>query len=447
MPAGRQHVIRTAEMHIEVEDVEKALARARTVAVDAGGHVADESTERHARGDGRGGISSRVTLRVPQRAYDAVMKELSGAGKLLSRTAGAKDVTDQVVDVESRIATQRASVERVRKLMDEATQLSDVVTLEGELSRRQAELESLLARQAALKDSTSLATITLELSERGAARHEDGDDKPGFLDALRGGWGALVASAAWVLIVLAALAPWLAVAAVAYALWRLLVRPWRARRRDADVRAAVPSGASGLPVHPAPAGAARTPAAAQGPHGPQAQHVPATDRQTQAAPTPQSPQTPHASQPSPPRRPPAPRRSRSRPRPPTPRGPRKPRRPRTPGSRVPPAAPRAPRNPTRTAADAAESRGGPAALGRRGETTAEPVGATPRRATRQPTGPARRRGRGSPGGTTGAYRWPPPRRRVPAWVMQQQEDGRADGGWWSWGATRRACRPRRRPGG
>ncbi|OII60558.1 hypothetical protein BJP40_09840 [Streptomyces sp. CC53] len=299
VPAGRQHVIRTAEMHIEVEDVEKALARARTVAVDAGGHVADESTERHARGDGRGGISSRVTLRVPQRAYDAAMKELSGAGKLLSRTAGAKDVTDQVVDVESRIATQRASVERVRKLMDEATQLSDVVTLEGELSRRQAELESLLARQAALKDSTSLATITLELSERGAARHEDGDDKPGFLDALRGGWGALVASAAWVLIVLAALAPWLAVAAVAYALWRLLVRPWRARRRDADVRAAVPSGASGLPVHPAPAGAAADPRPAQGPHGPQAQHVPATDRQTQAVPTPQSSQTPHASQPSP----------------------------------------------------------------------------------------------------------------------------------------------------
>ncbi len=81
--------------------------------------------------------------------------------------------------MESRIATQRASVERVRKLMEEARQLSDVVTLEGELSRRQAELESLLARQAALKDSTSLATITLELSEKGAPRHADEDGKPG----------------------------------------------------------------------------------------------------------------------------------------------------------------------------------------------------------------------------------------------------------------------------
>ncbi|RST19959.1 DUF4349 domain-containing protein, partial [Streptomyces sp. WAC04770] len=37
---------------------------------------------------------------------------------------------------------------RVRELMDKAEKLSDVVTLEGELSSRQADLESLLAQQA-----------------------------------------------------------------------------------------------------------------------------------------------------------------------------------------------------------------------------------------------------------------------------------------------------------
>ncbi len=67
--------------------------------------------------------------------------------------------------MESRIKSQRASVARVRELMDRADKLSDVVTLEGELSGRQAELEALLARQASLKDRTSLATITLSLSE------------------------------------------------------------------------------------------------------------------------------------------------------------------------------------------------------------------------------------------------------------------------------------------
>ena len=60
----------------------------------------------------------------------------------LDRTAKAEDVTDQVVDVDSRIKSQRASVARVRELMDRATKLSDVVELEGELSNREADLEA-----------------------------------------------------------------------------------------------------------------------------------------------------------------------------------------------------------------------------------------------------------------------------------------------------------------
>ena len=70
--------------------------------------------------------------------------------------------------------------------MDQATKLSDVVTLEGELSSRQADLESLLAQQASLKDRTTLATITLDAlgaAEKPEAAEKE-DDGPGFLDAL-----------------------------------------------------------------------------------------------------------------------------------------------------------------------------------------------------------------------------------------------------------------------
>ncbi|MER7110768.1 DUF4349 domain-containing protein [Streptomyces sp. NPDC000229] len=227
-PDQQQHVIRTAELSVEVGNAAQALTKARTVADAAGGHVANEATERvdddH--------VTSRIVLRVPQSAYDATLKELAGAGKLLSRKAEAKDVTDQVVDVESRIATQRASVARVRELMDEATKLSDVVALEGQLSSRQADLESLLAQRAALKDRTTLATITLHLSEPEKPAEARDDDGPGFADALSGGWNALVTTAKWAGIVLLAVAPWAAVFLVAYAGWRWLLRTRSAKRGD-----------------------------------------------------------------------------------------------------------------------------------------------------------------------------------------------------------------------
>ncbi|MEU8624788.1 DUF4349 domain-containing protein [Streptomyces sp. NPDC048669] len=222
-PSAAAHVIRTASLSVEVKSAPEAAAAARVTAEAAGGLIADEKTEQvdAAR------ASSHVVLRVPQGEYDNVLRELSGTGKLLSRTSTAKDVTDQVVDVESRIASQRTSVARVRKLMDRADELSDVVALEGELSSRQAALESMLAEQASLKDRTALATITLNLSEpkaHGKADAADDKDGPGFLDALSGGWHVFVTVVKWLAMALGAAAPFLAVAAVALVLWRLLRR-------------------------------------------------------------------------------------------------------------------------------------------------------------------------------------------------------------------------------
>ncbi|MEV0117554.1 DUF4349 domain-containing protein [Streptomyces sp. NPDC050844] len=220
------HIIRTATLTVRVKDVPKALDEARAVATDAGGVVGDETTDR----DGRGHERSRIVLRVPQDQYEEVLKSLEGTGKLIERKAKAQDVTDQVVDVESRIKSQRASVARVRELMDKATKLSDVVTLEGELSSRQSELEALLAQQSSLKDRTSMSTITLSLSERAVQKADADDDDPTFVDALSGGWNAFVTMLRWLAVALGAILPFAAVAALLVLLWQRLVRRLLSRR-------------------------------------------------------------------------------------------------------------------------------------------------------------------------------------------------------------------------
>lgn len=222
-------IIRTATLTVRVKDVPQALDEARTTAENAGGYVGDETTDR----DGEGHERTRVVLRVPAAQYEDVLGTLQGAGKLLHRTSKAQDVTDQVVDVRSRIASQRASVARVRELMDKAVKLSDVVELEGELSTRQADLESLLARQASLKDRTSLATITLSLTETQTAAAAK-DDDPGFVDALAGGWHVFVTLLRWLLLALGAVLPFVALGAIVVAAWIAVARA-RANARPAGV--------------------------------------------------------------------------------------------------------------------------------------------------------------------------------------------------------------------
>ncbi|WP_328344662.1 DUF4349 domain-containing protein [Streptomyces violaceus] len=250
------HIIRTASLTVRVKDVPKALAEARAGTENAGGYIGNETTTRDEEGHER----TRVVLRVPVERYDEVLAELEGAGKLLDRSAKAEDVTDQVVDVESRIKSQRASVARIRELMDQATKLSDVVTLEGELSTRQADLEALLARQKSLKDRTSLATITLSLSETPAKKKEAKDDDPGFVDALAGGWNAFVTMLRWLAVALGAVLPFAAVAALIALVWLRVVRP-RLPRRPRPEPAPVASALGPLPTaRPAPESAQpRTP--------------------------------------------------------------------------------------------------------------------------------------------------------------------------------------------
>ncbi|NGO15264.1 DUF4349 domain-containing protein [Streptomyces sp. HC44] len=241
------HIIRTASLTVQVKDVPKALAEARTAVENAGGIVGNETTDRGSKGHER----SRVVLRVPTDRYEEVLADLEGSGKLIDRTAKAEDVTDQVVDVESRITSQRASVARIRELMDQATKLSDVVTLEGELSTRQADLEALLAQQASLKDRTSLATITLSLSETPVKKTAD-DEDPGFVDALAGGWNAFVTTFRWIAVALAAVLPFAVGTALLVLLWVRFLRH-RLPRRPATAGAGTATAGMTLPVaRPAP---------------------------------------------------------------------------------------------------------------------------------------------------------------------------------------------------
>jgi hypothetical protein len=165
---------------------------------------------------------------VPADRLDAVLEDLAELGDLRDQTQSAVDVTGEVVDLEARIATQRASIERVRLLLAKAESIGDVVTIEAELTRREADLEALLARQAALADQAAQSTVTLVVLGPDAAAPEE---ETGFLAGLRAGWDAFVAASTALLTGLGAVLPF---AVLVLALGLPLAAWWRrhtARRR------------------------------------------------------------------------------------------------------------------------------------------------------------------------------------------------------------------------
>ncbi|GLY17501.1 hypothetical protein Kisp01_45150 [Kineosporia sp. NBRC 101677] len=220
--ASRQ--IRTAEMTLQVDDVAEATVKVRGIASASEGLVQKEDSTFGAR-PGKG--SSVITLRVPVDRLDPAIERVGELGRTLDLRTSSKDVTAQVADLDSRVLSQEKSVERLRALLAEADSVRDVISIEAELSTREADLESLQAQAAAVKDKAALSTlvVTLDVPRAGAPE----DDDSGFLAGLSTGWDGLKAGTVVVLTVIGVLLPIGVVLAVigvpAYFGYRRLRRP------------------------------------------------------------------------------------------------------------------------------------------------------------------------------------------------------------------------------
>ena len=145
-------------------------------------------------------------------------------GVLVSQDQSSTDVTGQVIDVAARLASQQASVDRIRALLSQASTIGQVVAIEGELASREGALESLQAQAKQLADQTSLATVTATFVGPQAAAVVPPAPRTGFGRGLAQGWAAFTAATTWVLTALGAALPFALVAAAAASLVLLLRR-------------------------------------------------------------------------------------------------------------------------------------------------------------------------------------------------------------------------------
>lgn len=193
-----------------------------------GGYVADEQSSTDDDGDL---AHVRLELVVPTDEFDEAMTASADAGEIVSREQSARDVTEKVVDVNSRVENAKASLHRIRLLLGRAEKLGDVIRLESVLGEREADLESLQARQKSLQQRTTTATIGVSIRPKETAEptKEDEDDS-GFLAGLDAGWSGLQTAWTAVATVAGAILPFVLVLGIPVVLVALLVRRMLRRR-------------------------------------------------------------------------------------------------------------------------------------------------------------------------------------------------------------------------
>ncbi|MFF0148247.1 uncharacterized protein DUF4349 [Amycolatopsis sulphurea] len=211
---------RSARLDVTTQTVADVVTRARAIAADFGGYPGQETSTTD---------SATVSLSVPAEKLDPVLDRLAGLGEVTRRELSTRDVTGQVVDVAARLATQRASVDRIRALLAKASSVSEIASVESELTSREAELESLERQQDSLAGTVAMATVALSVT--GTTAPQASDESGGFLGGLGAGWHGFLVFGGAVLRVLGAVVPFAVVLGIPAAalLW------WLRRRRRVRV--------------------------------------------------------------------------------------------------------------------------------------------------------------------------------------------------------------------
>ncbi|MCR8845756.1 DUF4349 domain-containing protein [Paenibacillus sp. SC116] len=159
--AQDRKLVYKAEITMEVKEYDLAKPSINELIHRAGGHITEYSDTQNAYE--HGGV---YTLRVPADKFQAIMTMLEQLDvERFERSYTTQDVTEEYVDLESRLKAKRLVESRLLAYIEKATKADDLLSFSDTLATTQEEIERILGRQKYLNNLVSMSTIQLRVYE------------------------------------------------------------------------------------------------------------------------------------------------------------------------------------------------------------------------------------------------------------------------------------------
>ena len=153
-------IIRNADMSLVVEDVTETRDEIETLAANLGGWVVESNIygeEEEMRG--------WVSIRVPSSKFEQALSELRAlAVRVSSESTSTQDITEEYVDLESRLRNAEATESQYLSLLDTAEEVEDILTIYEALSRIRYEIEQIKGRMQYLEQLSAMSLISINLT-------------------------------------------------------------------------------------------------------------------------------------------------------------------------------------------------------------------------------------------------------------------------------------------
>lgn len=162
MPAGENaKIIYTARLSVETTEFEAAQKTIEEITAKHGGYF--EAME--VNNNSSSYRNAYYQIRIPAEELDAFLSEAPAFGNITTAGKNADDVSEYYYDTEARLESARAKLQRLQELYAEAQNMSDIITIENEISSVQWEIDNLSGTLKHYDSQILYSTVTLNLNE------------------------------------------------------------------------------------------------------------------------------------------------------------------------------------------------------------------------------------------------------------------------------------------
>jgi len=157
-------VIQNADLAIVVADVNARVKAIQDMATSMGGFVVSANIYQVQANDGTKVPQAQIVVRVPQaKLNDALDLIKLNTVEVKNETRSGQDVTDQYVDLQSRLTAKQAAEDQLLKIMQNATKTQDVLDVYAQLQQVQSDIEVLKGQIKYMEQSAALSAISVSI--------------------------------------------------------------------------------------------------------------------------------------------------------------------------------------------------------------------------------------------------------------------------------------------
>jgi len=163
--AFERKIIRNAEITMEVSSTTDTQHRVASIAETNGGFVVtSEAKQRENVDPAQRTLDIKLVVRVPSPQFGVAFDEIKKlANNTPSEQVTGQDVTEEFIDLEARIKTQKALEIQFLEIMRQAYKVADALEVQRQIADVRTDIEKLEGRKRFLENRASLSTITVNL--------------------------------------------------------------------------------------------------------------------------------------------------------------------------------------------------------------------------------------------------------------------------------------------